>query len=271
VTISYQCIEPDFVAAGLDAAHFGAVEGLDKWRNVEVLTVIGRPLPRPEDVRDDAAAVTGLPVPLTDLDEVSGFIPMRDGTTQPLRCRKYAEPAAEMIRAAVSDAAIAQAVGRARGVNRGPGNPVEIYLIINDAIVPGLPVDEWTVFQSLEPTAVDEMWLRRLVMEWPSDAAKVWPDLLKPGSAARMAYHRAIKRNGVFAVVSYGVTFPNININLRRSDAVSRTCVRFQPDGPKEIPRHCIADLARFPDLREVLEKALKKPLVKFEVLDEAE
>jgi hypothetical protein len=53
----------------------------------------------------------------------------------------------------------------------------------------------------------------------------------------------------------------------RRSDAVSRICVRFQPDGPKEMPRHCMADPVKFPDLREVLEKALKKPMVKFKVV----
>jgi hypothetical protein len=44
-------------------------------------------------------------------------------------------------------------------------------------------------------------------------------------------------------------------------------CVRFQPDGPREIPRHCIAHSGRFADLREVLEKAMKKTLVRFEVL----
>jgi len=176
---------------------------------------------------------------------------------------------AEMIHAAVTEAGLVQAIGRTRGVNRTASNPVEVFLIVNDTVVPGLEVDAVELFQDLEPNAVDEMWLRGVVMEWPSDAAKVWPDLCKNREAAKKAYQRAIKRNGLFASASYVGTFPNSNISIRQCPHVSRICVRFQPAGPKEIPRHCIADPARFPDLRGVLEKALG-PLVKFEEEPEA-
>ena len=43
-----------------------------------------------------------------------------------------------MIRQAVTEAAIVQAVGRARGVNRTEDCPVEVYLILDDTVVPGL-------------------------------------------------------------------------------------------------------------------------------------
>ena len=47
---------------GVDVAHFGAIEGIDRWRDVDVVVIIGLPLPRPEDIERMAAAVTGRPV-----------------------------------------------------------------------------------------------------------------------------------------------------------------------------------------------------------------
>jgi hypothetical protein len=268
LVITYQAIEDEFRSAGLDVAHFGAIEGLDRWKDVDVLVIIGRTLPRPENIRDMAAAISGKPVPLDNPDEKIRFVSLRDGRTQPLQCLRYPTLEAEMIRAAVTEAGLLQAIGRARGVNRGAGSEVEVFLIVNDTVVPGLEVEAVALFQDMEPNAIDEMWLRRLVMGWPSDAAKVWPDLFKNREAAKKAYQRASKRNGLFASASYVGTFPTNNILIRRCPHVTRICVRFQPAGPKEIPRYCIADPVRFPDLRGVLEQALG-PLAEFEVVEE--
>ena len=35
-----------------------------------------------------------------------------------------------------------QAIGRASGVNRTTENPVEVYLILDDTVVPGVTIDE---------------------------------------------------------------------------------------------------------------------------------
>ena len=50
------------------------------------------------------------------------------------QCRVYSEPEAEMVRQAVTEAAIVQAVGRARGVNRTEADPVEVFLILDDTV-----------------------------------------------------------------------------------------------------------------------------------------
>ena len=42
-------------------------------------------------------------------------------------------------------------------MNRTAANPVVVYLILHDVVVPGLPVDEVVEFEELEPGAVDEM------------------------------------------------------------------------------------------------------------------
>ena len=69
------------------------------------------------------------------------------------QCRVYGEPEAEMIRQAVTEAAIEQAVGRVRGVNRTAANPVEVFVVLSDIVVPGMPVEEAVDFSCIEPDA----------------------------------------------------------------------------------------------------------------------
>ena len=63
LVITYKDIENDFAGIeGVEVAHFGAIEGIDRWRDVDVVVIIGRPLPRPDDIERMAAAITGQPV-----------------------------------------------------------------------------------------------------------------------------------------------------------------------------------------------------------------
>ena len=51
LVITYKDIEKDFAGIeGVEVAHFGAIEGIDRWRDVDVVVIIGRPLPRPDDI-----------------------------------------------------------------------------------------------------------------------------------------------------------------------------------------------------------------------------
>ena len=193
LAIVYKDIEKDFEGIdGVETGHFGAVEGIDRWGNVAVAVIIGRPMPKAQDVERMAAALTGRPVVAVSERcerEVCG-------TT--IKCWTYTDPDAERVRAAMVEAAIEQARGRVRAVNRTAANPVEVYLVLHDVVVPGMPVDEVVEFRALEPGAVEEMVCRGLVPQWPSDAAKLHPDLFtaKRGSkpsreAAKKAYQRA--------------------------------------------------------------------------------
>ena len=112
-----------------------------------------------------------------------------------------------MVRQAVPEAAIVQAVGRARGVNRTEADPVEVFLILDDTVVPGLEVDEVVEVADIEPGAIDHMIARGLVPQFPTDATKLYPDLFPSRSAAKMAYRRAGLRmqlgpNGLNVVTS---------------------------------------------------------------------
>jgi hypothetical protein len=63
LVITYKDIEADFhQIEGIEVAHFNAIEGIDRWRDVDVVVIIGRPLPRPQDIERMAAALTGKPI-----------------------------------------------------------------------------------------------------------------------------------------------------------------------------------------------------------------
>ena len=49
--ITYKDIEKDFAGIeNVEVAHFGAIEGIDRWGDVDVVVIIGRPMPRPDDI-----------------------------------------------------------------------------------------------------------------------------------------------------------------------------------------------------------------------------
>ena len=93
-----------------------------------------------------------------------------------------------MIRAAIVETAIVQAVGRARGINRGVLDPVEVVLILNDVVVPGLPVDAVVEIEDLRVALMIEA---GIVPQWPSDAHKLYGKLFVSKNAAKTLYCKA--------------------------------------------------------------------------------
>jgi hypothetical protein len=204
VVITNKDLTSMFDGAGenIEVARFNAIEGIDRWRDVDVLFTIGRPLPSARPVEDMAAALTGKPVSLPEhapsrkggrpqkMIVQNRAIRLKSGAEVALSCRVFELPEAELIRQAVTEAAIIQAIGRARGVNRSAANPVEVYMVLHDTTVP-IAVDAVVEFGDLEPTKIDIMIERRLVPQWGADAAKLYPDLWPTAQAAQKAYWRA--------------------------------------------------------------------------------
>jgi putative DNA primase/helicase len=204
VVITNKELTPLFDGAGqnIEVAHFNAIEGIDRWRNVDVLITIGRPLPSHRPIEDMGAALTGKPVSLPEhppsrkggrpqkMIVQNRAIRLKSGAEAALSCRVFELPEAELIRQAVTEAAIVQAIGRARGVNRTAENPVEVFMILHDTTVP-IAVDAMVQFEDLEPTKIDIMIERGLVPAWSADAVKLYLDLWPTAQAARQAYRRA--------------------------------------------------------------------------------
>lgn len=244
---------------GLEVAHHGAIEGIDRWGNVEALVVVGRPLPSPKDIENLAAAVTGKPVVAGEPVLKGRAIRMKDGTSRMIEGRVYEQPEAELVRQAITDAGLAQAVGRARGVNRTTGSRVEVFAILSDTPLPG-EVDQVVEFSD---GAASKLLEQAIVPQFPGDAAKIYRDLFPTSQAARQVYRRSHLR--IEDHSSKGVTVSNKDPLL--ATVTASTPVKYRPKGRGQAERVALVDLSRVPDPRAVLEAALG-PLASFELLE---
>jgi putative DNA primase/helicase len=283
-------LEAQFEEAGpnFECAHFNAIEGIDRWRDVACLITIGRPLPAPDAIEHMAAALTGKPISLHSLPpkraggrpqsmiEQERAVRLKNGTNVTLTARVFESPEAELIRQAVTEAAIVQAVGRARGVNRSAANPVEIWMVLSDTVVP-LALDAVAVFTDLEPNKIDDMIERGIVPAYSADAAKLYPDLWPTSQAARKAYSRDgldVERNRRRSVTaSYkddgaGVAPRSVTGSYKyRFIRESHTpLIRYQPKGPGQKSRIALVDAANLAGARARIEAALGE-LAAFELI----
>ncbi len=178
--------------AGITVAHFNAIAGLDSFRDVRLLIVIGRTLPNVIEVEDTAGAITGLEVPKTAepakggprwYPKVIAGLRMRDGTGVAVEIDRHPDPTAEAVRWQICEAELVQAIGRARGVNRGAENPVDIE-IWSDVVLP-LTLDEVVQWERVRSGYEVEMAVDGIVLESPSDMAACWPGVWETENAAR--------------------------------------------------------------------------------------
>ena len=142
-------------------------------------------------------------------------------------------------------------------------------MVLDDVVVPGLPVDEVVKFQKAEPGPVEEMLARGWGLQSPTDAHRLFPDLFPTPAAAQKSYQRA------------GLGVHRWTPSYK--DTVIRKCppVDSEPSSgdrayDRQVPATgCAAapwlgwvDPIKVPDPRAVLEAAFNKKLALFEVLD---
>jgi hypothetical protein len=101
---------------------------------------------------------------------------------------------------------------------------------------------------------------RGLEPQMPTDAAKLFPDLFSSRNVAKQAYHRDRLRAGQ----GRAGPRPYREDSIRRCNQPPRDAFFYQPAGRGQLPRFCMADAGKVPDVRMVLERALG-PLAKFE------
>jgi hypothetical protein len=188
--------------ANVDTAHYGAIEGLDRYGNVEVLITIGRPMPSPLSIEVSGSALTGKPITVGQRVKQLRSVCFKDGTERLLPCKAYDNDDANLLCRAIAEAGVLQALGRSRAVNRTPENPVEAFVILDDLTLP-VPVNSLVHVADVEPNEIDEMITRGLVPEWPADAARLYPDLFKDRKAADYRYRRDGRVPAMFAATSY--------------------------------------------------------------------
>jgi hypothetical protein len=174
--------------AGVEVAHFNAVAGLDRWRDAALLVVIGRPLPRDSALDAPCAAFFGRR-PAGGYHKVVRGVRMRDGSSRGVRVVAHEDEMAEVLRAAVCDDEMIQAIGRGRGINRSADNPLEVHVLANVALP--LVHDRLLSWTTEVPDLLQRMLLAGIAVDSPADAATLHPALFSGVEQARKAFQRS--------------------------------------------------------------------------------
>lgn len=257
LVVTYEAIEQRFALPRVQTAHFNAVAGLDAFGQVEALFVIGRPMPKPEELRALALALTGRPIPAEASAKQTRGVLMADGSGSPMEVRAYDDPDLEALREAITEAAIVQAIGRGRGVNRTAANPLRVYLLA-DVVVP-LPIACLSRWQDVKPDVCERMRARggRVLDGSPTDAWRAYPDLFPTPEAARKALARIGQDQADKSLREGRTPF------LGECPLVP---VTYRPVGPKLKSRTMGVTLAGLAGLREWLVEVCGAELAYFEV-----
>lgn len=241
----------------VDAIHFNGLSGLDRWRGIRCLIVVGRTLPAPITVEWSAMAINGR-IPVQNPDGTGWWYPLAEkrlrlasGRTLPLMVETHADPIAEAIRWSICEGELIQAVGRGRGVNRTGDTPLEIDLL-TDAVLP-LNIKEVVSWQKIRPSRRDLMALEGVVLENAADMARCFPDLWPSRDAAKKDGQR--KGTNCYYKDLY-------NSKMSPSSA----WVTYQPEGAGQRTRTALFDTSIIPDPENWLTDRLGR-LARFEVV----
>jgi hypothetical protein len=180
----------------LTLAHHGAITGLDGWRNVARLVVVGRPATNRlhGERMGELLRGAGLGV-VADGDEarwptVAAGIRFADGTGCAVRQPRHPDELVEAVRWATTEGAVVQAIGRCRGVRREAETPVFVTLMAELALP--LTVDEAVQWDDAQPgrlmvAAAEAAIAGRALPLAPGDLVLARPDLFKNADAADYA------------------------------------------------------------------------------------
>jgi putative DNA primase/helicase len=113
---------------------------------------------------------------------------MRDGRGVPVQGPQHPDERAEVVRWAICEAGIVQAIGRGRGVNRSAEDPLQIDILTNVALP--IEVDEVTTWRRIQPSLAQVMRARAAVPLSYADMAAAYADLFVSRDAAKMALTR---------------------------------------------------------------------------------
>jgi DEAD/DEAH box helicase len=221
---------------GIAVEHFNAISGLDQYKHVRSLILIGRTIPSPSVVEAFAGALTAVqPTKVATTgnwyDRVTRGIRLADGNGIAVECDEHPDPMAEAIRYQICEAELLQALGRARGVNREPNEPLTVD-IVSDVVLPAT-VNEaipWT-----EPSPLVEMQVEGIVLTAPGDMAKAWPAVWATVDAAKWMLEglRALWRcgrgnQGVFSIEYYTIgKTPSLGLLYRTAFNKTRPVAAF--------------------------------------------
>lgn len=172
-------------------AHHNAMAGIDIWKDVRALLVVGRTMPPPNGAERIAEALSGraTPAPIPWYQRTDCVREMADGSTIPAEADRHSDPLAELVRWQIAEGEVVQIIGRPRGVNRTAANPVDV-LVLTDVPLP-MPLAGTVEAAELEPNTVDLMLAAGgMVIENARHMATAYADLWTTHKAAAKALER---------------------------------------------------------------------------------
>ncbi len=217
LVVTYKQIESAFAGIpGVVTGHFKAIAGLDTFKDVALLIVIGRPLPGEDDIANLTSAYLGH-VPMGGYHKVRRGLLMRDGSRRTISAIEHEDPDAEVLRLAVCADEVIQAIGRGRGVNRTTANPLEVQVLADEA----LPMvhDRVVAWDVMVPDIFQRMLLAGCAVDSAADAAALHPGLFQNVEQAKKALQRGV----------FGGHFPKSNVY--RDLSLKSACYRRQGRG----------------------------------------
>ena len=198
----------------INIEHFNNITGIDDYRDVPLLLLIGRTAPGPQAMEALSAALTGkCPTPATArgngfrwYDEVKRGIRLRNGSGIATWGDQHPDPEVEAIRWQIHEGELVQAFGRGRAVNRTAQTPLEADLLLDTCIpVTVDEVERWRVPSLLIETAIEGVMLTA-----ECDLMKVWPHLWPNRTAATRTIKAGVPTLPGFEPVEYQLVGPKM-------------------------------------------------------------
>ena len=169
--------------------HYNDISGLDDYKDVRLMIMIGRTAPGPRAMEAMAAALSGVQPAV--LKPTNGFV-WYDQVVRgigvegqgdigvPTKGDMHPDPFVEAVRWQIHEGELMQALGRARGINRTDETPLDIDLLF-DTCIP-VTVNEVCLWEP--PSPLIETAAQGVMLTSPGDMVKLWPELWSNEKAA---------------------------------------------------------------------------------------
>jgi hypothetical protein len=174
--------------------HHGAVSGIDRYRDVRRIVVIGRLAPAPAAVEASREALTGecgTKLPAGQWYQRTDAVhELADGQLIAAERDLHPDPITEMLRRSVTVFDLQQVIGRGRGLWRDADNPLDV-LVLTDVPLE-MPLQELTTDAAEQVGFEDRQMaaLAGIASQCAAHAAKAHPELW--ANAARAQYARRV-------------------------------------------------------------------------------
>lgn len=181
---------------GIDIEHYGAIRGIDRYKNSAAVILGGRIEPSPAEIERLTRAIWhASPDPIRTLsaeESVRGLpkgvgeIRRRDGTSISVATNYHPDPRCMRILRAVRDGELVQAMARIRPVHRS--TPCTVVVLTNVPLP--VPVDTTLTWDEIVPCPFERARLTGFLPDSLADLAAAHPTLFASHAAARKAASR---------------------------------------------------------------------------------